>query len=856
MPSAGRGARVAASILALLAGATAWLSGATLAVTGGDAQRVAALPSISWLAAAMVAAVAAAYVTRLRLADAWPLAISFLIWLPFVPGPIPHAFLLWQGPIEGVVWAVVIVGLLSTRAIRVPAVFSDPMRAPRIAALSAATLALVAFNHVRAVVPSGDEPHYLAATQSLIADRDLKVENNYTRGDYLQYFNGRLQPHYLQRSAAGEIYSIHAPGVSVIVLPAFLVGGYVGAVLTVVALAGVTAMLTWMLAWRLSKSAPAAWIGLGAVFATAPFLFHAFTIYPDGIGALSVMIGMWLIVRLLDNEVPSQPHLAAVGAAIAVLPWLHTRFALIAAAMGAVIVAQLATKPIRPTRIAAFLAVPIVAAAAWFAYFWIIWGTPNPLAPYGRDTSSSLSYIRRGLVGLFFDQQFGLISTAPIYAVAVAGLWALIRQRARLAVALAVIVVPYVIGVSTYAMWWGGTSAPARFLATVLPLAALAIACAWTRYPRLRIVTALLWLVSIALVVPRLTQDGGRLVFQGGDVVDATIQWMSPNVDLGFALPSVHRDVAEKALADATLWLLPILGMCGAAATVHTRRWGHGAAWTIVALSGASVVMLLTNASSLTPRRSILAALRGERSWHQHFVDVPRFAPISHEAFRDRLALDTEPALRDASLLRVAHVPAGDYQVEATDGATRADVTINVHRTDQPLESAATPFRLSLPVAVSSLSIRTTGQAPTRVRPVVVTTALNADGREAIRAVRYGRARVFFFDERAYPEPTGFWTRGEGRVTLVIDADETARRAGLPITFTGGGAATTIGISVGEWSQSYSLTPGERRSFTLPPLANERAWILDIHSGPGARPFQREPGNPDVRLLAAWFEIP
>ena len=71
------------------------------------------------------------------------------------------------------------------------------------------------------MIPGGDEPHYLAATQSLLHDGDLRVANNYANGDYLEYFPGRLEPHFLKRAASGEIYSIHAPGVSVIVLPAF-----------------------------------------------------------------------------------------------------------------------------------------------------------------------------------------------------------------------------------------------------------------------------------------------------------------------------------------------------------------------------------------------------------------------------------------------------------------------------------------------------------------------------------------------------------------------------------------------------------------------------------------------------------
>ena len=129
-----------------------------------------------------------------------------------------------------------------------------------------------------------------------------------------------------------------------------------------------------------------------------------------------------LLTGAADGEQVGQPTLVSVGAGLAALPWLHTRFVILAAMLGLAVIAQLATRRIRPTRLAAFLFVPAVSAAAWFAFFWIIWGTPNPMAPYGRDTESSLSYIGRGLSGLLFDQQHGVLATAPVYVVALLGL--------------------------------------------------------------------------------------------------------------------------------------------------------------------------------------------------------------------------------------------------------------------------------------------------------------------------------------------------------------------------------------------------------------------------------------------------
>ena len=851
----------------MLAGGTAWLSAGTLAVTSGDGSRVAALPPASFLIAALAVAGVAAWFARLRLSNSWPLAISLLIWLPFLPGMVPDAFLLWQGPIEAMVWAIVGAGLVYARAWRSPS-GGYPVEARAyqwVATLAVATVSLYAFNQVRTVVPGGDEPHYLAATQSLISDRDLKVENNYTRGDYLEYFNGRLTPHFLQRSATGEIYSIHSPGVSAVVLPAFLVAGYPGAVSTVVAVAALTAALTWVVAWRITGSDAAAWVGVAAVFATSPFLFHTFTIYPDGIGALPVILAVWLIVRLLGDEPPSQALITATGAALAVLPWLHTRFALLSTILGLVILALVATKPARVARvarIAAFLAVPAIAAAAWFAYFWIIWGTPSPFAPYGRDTESSWSYVGRGLAGLAFDQQFGVITTAPIYVLAVAGLWPLFRRHSRLAIVLVIVAVPYAVAVSTYAMWWGGTSAPARFVAALLPLAAIPVASVWAAYPRLRPAMLMVLVVSAALVVPRLTVEGGRFVFTSRSTFDATIEWLSRNVDLALALPSVHRDGPGVASIDALPWVMALAIVCAASFVVSTPRMGRGAGWTLAASIGAVAVMLaatvswtLKDARPITHERSILAALQGHRASHRTFVDLSRPALISLDDYFRRLSLDV-PAQGDSALLRAARVPAGEYEIAVANGAAGSTLAVNVNRNDPLLESATAPFQLRLPVAVLSLGVRNEGSAPMRVRPVSVMPPVNADARYATRAARYGRARVFFFDERAYPEPRGFWTRGEGRATLVIDADTSARQTGLRLAFTGGAAATTIGISVGEWSQSYSLTPGERREVTLPPLTNAGAWVVDIHSGPGFRPFEREPGNNDVRLLAAWFEIP
>ena len=847
--------RLAALILALLTAVSVWLSAGTIAVLGGDTHRVAALPSFLILGALAAAACAITYAIRLRLEDAWPLLISLLIWLPFLPFTVPAVFLMWAGPIEALVWLAVIAGLVVARPPNLPTGLDTRGLAPIVAAVAVAMAAWVVFARIPDVIPGGDEPHYLAATQSLLADLDLRVANNYADGDYLDYFPGRLEPHFLKRATSGEIYSIHAPGVSVIVLPAFAIAGYHGAVAFMIVLAAVAAWLAWGLAFRASGSITGAWAGTAAVFATTPYFFHTFTIYPEIIGSLCVLCGAWLLMELSDQrEVPAR-HLVATGFALAVLPWLHSRFAVLAGLLGVFIIARSWQRADAVRRIAMFLAVPAILGVAWFAFFYVIWGSPSPTAPYGADTSTSAANILRGLIGLLFDQQFGVVTTAPIYALAIAGVVPLWRRQPRLTIELAVLTIVYAITVASYAMWWAGSAAPGRFLVAILPLAAIPIAVAASGAWRL---AALLFLlISVGLTVPRVFVESGRFIFNNRSGIDATLQWLASSVDLPLAVPSVHRDGGTAAVRDASVW---IGLLAGAGALALLRKRPAAAQWTllvglsaIAATASAAAVSRFHASPVITADRSKLSATAAFRpSWHGVIRDVSERRRITPEEFLGALKLTI-----DARTARINRLPAGDYGLEP--GVRGSTLTLAVGRNDAPFESLTLdgPVRLRLPVSLQTMHVSMDGVLPSNAPPLFVTPlAVRAPvtDRYAIRAARYRDARAFFFDEWAYPERDGFWTRAEGEAEIVVDTDDDARLAGLPLAIIAGATDTTIDIAVGSWSETLALRAGEKRELVLPP-AEDRAWRVVIRSGAGFRPSERDPGNRDVRSLAAWIAI-
>ena len=90
-------------------------------------------------------------------------------------------------------------------------------------------LVAAARSHVQ-VGPHGDEPHYLMVADSLLRDFDLALEKDYAERRYASFHDGVLEPHYRVRGKGGEVYSLHAVGLSVLILPAWALAGYAGVV--------------------------------------------------------------------------------------------------------------------------------------------------------------------------------------------------------------------------------------------------------------------------------------------------------------------------------------------------------------------------------------------------------------------------------------------------------------------------------------------------------------------------------------------------------------------------------------------------------------------------------------------------
>ena len=672
---------------------------------------------------------------------------AVLTTLPWWPVPLPSIALLWTGPLA---WAPILVSLLVALVATRPAPAPTPVQpvqsvTPRRQAVLAGVLTL-AISAVTAWtlsprLPTGDEPHYLVITQSLLRDGDLEIRNNHDARDYASYFAGELRPDYRRAGKNGEIYSVHAPGVSALVLPGFALFGYRGAQATVVVSAALAAAIVWWIGFRVTGSGRAAWVAWLAIACTPTFVIQSVTVFPDGPGAFASACAIWLIVTLSRGDRVKRSVLVTVSLVLAAMPWLHTRFAVLAGVLGATIVAQLLRRQRRLGDLVAFAAGPAAFALAWFAFFYTLYGTFNPTAPYGPPAGDrSWTFIPGGILGLLFDQQFGLAAYSPVLLVAALGFAAAGNRTDRAVLwAIAGAGLAYLAASSTYWMWWAGVPAPPARLATAaLPCLTIPLALAWARlrdYGQLVATTALVWSLAIGGLV--IAVGRGGLAWNIRDAQALWLEWLNPTVNLPRGWPSFFwrltpGDVATEwpFAVHVVVWVGTLAAAAAATAGLARRARTVAGGCAVVAVGCLITTMAavqigwgLSGGPSLDPTASQLAAIDALQRGHSAFriqsgrisrtvappgtfvvrpADPPLFRPELPAAWFD-------------------NVPSGRYDVRIEAPPSSGTVTVRADGSPEPLarfDPGATggPVTLDLPRPVRRLSF----EAATRLRVALV----------------------------------------------------------------------------------------------------------------------------------------
>jgi hypothetical protein len=349
---------------------------------------------------------------------------------------------------------------------------------------------------------TGDEPHYLIITQSIVEDGDLNVFNNYMERTYQRFFGvaaGPLAPHAWPGRRPHTWYSTHMPGLSVWLAPFYAVAVGTGLPVETVARGAMALVAAWAMAglWALLRQVghppTRALVLTGVVGLSVPCFFLAYHLYPE-MAAFGLMV--WAFRWWYPA--PNRPaRLLLAGGMAGLLVWLGLKYTAVLLAWALLSLGRMRRPELRRPMLI-FLMPVVVSLGLYEMWVFDLYGQANPLASYvgGRHREETWANVRwilrdtglwriRGetLLDYFLDQRDGLLPLSPVYAGAVLGLvYGCLRGEGILRAAAPLMVAH--VGFYAFSTIRGGFSPPARPVAPVVWVLALGLPVAWDRLGR------------------------------------------------------------------------------------------------------------------------------------------------------------------------------------------------------------------------------------------------------------------------------------------------------------------------------------------------------------------------------------
>ncbi len=328
--------------------------------------------------------------------------------------------------------------------------------------------------------------------------------------------------------------------------------------------------------------------------------------------------------------------------------------------------------------------------------------------------------------------------------VAFAGLIAMLTEARwrRLGLELLFVLVPYLLAVTHFAMWWGGHSAPARFFVPMLPMLAIPAGVGWMRIRhRATRATVVLALALTAFISTALVfVDGGRLAFNVRETYAVWLEWLNSATDLARGLPAWWRGSETLLYRDVAIWLVVLAGTWAGLRAAESSRWLRGRGALVAAVGGAyaaagmlalTIVWILAGADGrniMPAQLDLLRRLGSER--HPLLMEWPSLRRQRADDVPPLVRIDPRPSTApggagpdDRPLYQIAAIPAGRYRLRPRGAGTTGWLMVGIGR-DQfslrtgPLEQSdrSPSILISLSTCARSSCAATSRRAAASVR--------------------------------------------------------------------------------------------------------------------------------------------
>lgn len=368
----------------------------------------------------------------------------------------------------------------------------------------------------------GDEPHYLVMAKALA--------ENFSLDQAAAYISERANPVIFAQTMEpldpslsspatqtfinqSGMFSVHAPGLGMLLALPFLIGGVLGAKVALIAVGAAVVAVAWFAVGAFT-TVPWTRFAITAVTAIAcPLLYSAGQVYPDVPAGVIVLLGLtWLL--LINRPHPRWQHALIIGL-LSYLPWLQLKYS----APAALLVAALAWAWWRTRRGVALGAIVAlgISLGTLFAFNVRAYGSvTGAYVDGGLEASGTAAMV---FFGLLVDQNQGLLMLNPVLWAGLAGVVVLYRRQRRFALTWLLVVASLLAPNAMHPNWYGGGSFIGRFalpasIAFIIPAAAGLAALAERRPRAFWVVVALgglmqgiywLWYALVSGIQPGLS---------------------------------------------------------------------------------------------------------------------------------------------------------------------------------------------------------------------------------------------------------------------------------------------------------------------------------------------------------------
>ena len=249
-----------------------------------------------------------------------------------------------------------------------------------------------------------------------------------------------------------------------------------------------------------------AWATWAAVTFTSPLWMMSPQLYPDTAAVLGVAIAL----LLLNSPSLSNDKILVLSLIVAGLPWLNVRLAMLSLLIIATAAAKLVRARPHWKQGVLLIVLPSISGVAWLWVSYAWYGSLLPTAiyaPVASDIPFSWQGLYVALADLGLGREFGLLTYAPIYWIALVGLVVMAFRREKLIWITAIWLIAHIALLSlsqALAAQGHGYTFPARMMVPIVPVLAIPLAYAILHHRWLRIVGAALFLVSLVISIQSL----------------------------------------------------------------------------------------------------------------------------------------------------------------------------------------------------------------------------------------------------------------------------------------------------------------------------------------------------------------